>query len=41
MSMHSVGRPTRPQTSADIKPATLTCGRGLLQDEALIFEMDG
>ena len=41
MSMHSVGRPTRPDTAIDAKPATLTGGRGLLQDEALIFEMDG
>lgn len=41
MSMHSVGRPTRPETTADVKPATLTGARGLLQDEALIFEMDG
>ena len=41
MSMHSIGRPTRPQTTADVKPATLTGGRGLLQDEHLIFESDG
>ncbi len=41
MSMHSVGRPTRPEAHADVKPATLTGGRGLLQDEALLFERDG
>ncbi len=41
MSMLNVGRPTRPgETTAD-KPATLTGGRGLLQDEALIFELGG
>jgi glycine dehydrogenase subunit 2 len=42
MSMLNVGRPTRPETANDApKPATLTGARGLLQDEALIFEMDG
>ena len=39
MSMNSVGRPTRPNASAE-KIATLTGGRGLLQDEALIFELN-
>ncbi|MFZ5668762.1 MAG: aminomethyl-transferring glycine dehydrogenase subunit GcvPB [Pseudomonadota bacterium] len=41
--MNTVGRPTRPDAieAAGSVPATLTGGRGLLQDEALIFEMDG
>ncbi|MDP1986666.1 MAG: aminomethyl-transferring glycine dehydrogenase subunit GcvPB, partial [Phenylobacterium sp.] len=43
MTMQTVGRPTRPE---DVQPldsgfASLTGGRGLLQDEALIFERDG
>ena len=39
MSLNSVGRPTRPAASAnDAGFASLTGGRGLLQDEALIFE---
>ncbi|MEH6678357.1 aminomethyl-transferring glycine dehydrogenase subunit GcvPB [Phenylobacterium sp.] len=43
MTMQNVGRPTRPE---DVQPletgfASLTGGRGLLQDEALIFERDG
>ena len=44
MSMNSVGRPTRPALAATLPgaiPATLGGGRGLLQDEALIFERDG
>jgi len=41
MSMHNIGRPTRPDTAGDVTPATLTGGRGLLQDEALLFERDG
>ena len=42
MSMNTVGRPTRPETAAnDTAHATLTGARGLLQDEALIFELDG
>jgi glycine dehydrogenase subunit 2 len=44
MSMNSVGRPTRPETAgADVNDyvhPTLTGARGLLQDEALIFELD-
>jgi glycine dehydrogenase subunit 2 len=40
--MNTVGRPTAP---GDVDPihgfTSLTGGRGLLQDEALIFEMDG
>jgi glycine dehydrogenase subunit 2 len=41
--MNTVGRPTRPEatTAANDLHATLTGGRGLLQDEALIFERDG
>ena len=40
-TMVNVGRPTRPEatTSSDAH-ATLTGGRGLLQDEALIFELN-
>ncbi|HQR88912.1 MAG TPA: aminomethyl-transferring glycine dehydrogenase subunit GcvPB, partial [Caulobacter sp.] len=43
MSMNSVGRPTRPETANDAAGAheTLTGARGLLQDEALIFELGG
>jgi glycine dehydrogenase subunit 2 len=42
MSMNSVGRPTTPQAETAAGGfASLTGGRGLLQDEALIFEMDG
>ncbi|MDB5453017.1 MAG: hypothetical protein JWO33_1595, partial [Caulobacteraceae bacterium] len=40
MTMHNVGRPTTPHSIADTPP-TLTGGRGLLQDEALIFELGG
>ena len=42
-SMNSVGRPTRPQAGPDhdFKHPTLTGARGLLQDEALLFELDG
>ena len=43
MSMNSVGRPTRPETATDANDyvhPTLTGARGLLQDEALIFELD-
>ncbi len=39
-TMNTVGRPTTPNEVAT-KPATLTGGRGLLQNEALIFEGDG
>ena len=41
--MNTTGRPTRPQAGADndYKHPTLTGGRGLLQDEALIFELEG
>ncbi|MFN3857200.1 MAG: aminomethyl-transferring glycine dehydrogenase subunit GcvPB [Caulobacter sp.] len=42
MSMNSVGRPTTPNTVDQAGGfSTLTGGRGLLQDEALIFELGG
>ena len=41
-TMNTVGRPTTPNTvDHDYKHPTLTGGRGLLQDEHLIFESDG
>jgi len=41
MSLNSVGRPTRPASDAPGAGFTsLSGGRGLLQDEALIFERD-
>jgi len=40
MSMQTVGRPTTPH-AISIKPDSLTGGRGLLQDEALLFEVGG
>jgi glycine dehydrogenase subunit 2 len=39
-TMNTVGRPTTPNR-VESKPATLTGGRGLLQNEHLIFEGDG
>lgn len=39
MTMLNVGRPTRPE-AVESRPATLTGGRALLQDEPLIFELD-
>ncbi len=39
-TMNTVGRPTTPNAVTS-KPATLTGGRGLLQNEHLIFESDG
>ncbi len=41
--MNTVGRPTRPEAAPanDYIHPTLTGGRGLLQDEALIFELGG
>lgn len=39
-TMNTVGRPTTPNV-VETKPATLTGGRGLLQNEMLIFERDG
>ena len=43
MTMNTVGRPTRPDEAPknDYIHPTLTGGRGLLQDEALIFELGG
>jgi glycine dehydrogenase subunit 2 len=41
MTMNTVGRPTRPEMFDPAAPATLTGARGLLQDEALIFELGG
>ena len=42
MTMNTVGRPTRPDAvSGSATHATLTGARGLLQDEALIFEVGG
>jgi len=41
MTLHAIGRPTRPETPAALAPATLLGGRGLLQDEALIFDHAG
>ncbi|MDO9471994.1 MAG: aminomethyl-transferring glycine dehydrogenase subunit GcvPB [Caulobacter sp.] len=40
-SMNTVGRPTAPVATAGDIPPTLTGARGLLQDEALIFELGG
>jgi glycine dehydrogenase subunit 2 len=42
MSMNTVGRPTRPEASvASAGHASLGGGRGLLQDEPLLFELGG
>ena len=42
MTMNTVGRPTRPEGPADAGGfQSLTGGRGILQDEPLIFELDG
>ena len=42
MKMNSMGRPTRPESvSVAAEAASLTGGRGLLQDEPLIFELGG
>jgi glycine dehydrogenase subunit 2 len=41
MSMQTVGRPTRSETSVPTEHDTLTGGRGLLQDEPLLFERAG
>ena len=41
-TMNTVGRPTAPNAvDHDYRHPTLTGGRGLLQDEHLIFESDG
>ena len=41
MSLASVGRPTRPEPVAATSHSSLSGARGLLQDEALIFELGG
>ncbi|TAJ72315.1 MAG: glycine dehydrogenase subunit 2 [Phenylobacterium sp.] len=42
MTMQNIGRPTRPEGDAASEGfASLTGGRGLLQDEPLIFELGG
>lgn len=42
MSMNNVGRPTRPEAANEETGfASLSGGRGLLQDEPLIFELGG
>ena len=43
MTMQNVGRPTRPEDAQPLDSGftSLTGGRALLQDEALIFERDG
>ena len=41
MIMLNVGRPTQPQAVTSAAATSLTGARGLLQDEALIFELDG
>src|SRR5690606_20958042 len=41
MTMSNVGRPTRPEAVEPSGHASLTGGRGLLQDEPLIFELGG
>ncbi|MET0295060.1 MAG: aminomethyl-transferring glycine dehydrogenase subunit GcvPB, partial [Phenylobacterium sp.] len=42
MSMSSIGRPTRPEGAAGGEaPRSLSGGRGLLQDEPLLFEVGG
>jgi glycine dehydrogenase subunit 2 len=40
MTMNSTGRPTQPN-AVSVTPKTLTGARGLLQDEPLIFELEG
>src|SRR5690606_6984087 len=39
--LNTVGRPTAPNAVSGEIPATLTGGRGLLQDEHLLFETEG
>jgi glycine dehydrogenase subunit 2 len=41
MSMSNVGRPTRPDAVEGAGHRSLTGGRGLLQDEPLLFELGG
>ena len=40
MSTLSIGRPSRPEAPAPAAPPPTSGGRGLLQDEKLIFELD-
>jgi glycine dehydrogenase subunit 2 len=39
MTLANIGRPTQPH-QVETRPATLTGGRGLLQDEPLLFELN-
>src|SRR5579871_3324083 len=41
MTMQAIGRPTHAEVIVEAVPAALVGGRGLLQDEALIFEQEG
>ena len=41
MTMANVGRPTRPEAANPADHRSLTGGRGLLQDEPLLFERGG
>ena len=41
MTMQSVGRPTRPEAVSELPAHTFGGGRGLLQDEPLLFELGG
>jgi glycine dehydrogenase subunit 2 len=42
MTMSNVGRPTRPQAAGEVAGhASLSGGRGLMQDEPLLFELGG
>ena len=41
MAMSNVGRPTAPGSATSEGFASLTGGRGLLQDEPLLFELGG
>ncbi|HLI65147.1 MAG TPA: aminomethyl-transferring glycine dehydrogenase subunit GcvPB [Caulobacteraceae bacterium] len=41
MTLQSIGRPTRAEPAGATETKSLTGGRGLLQDEALIFELGG
>ena len=41
MTMLNVGRRTRPEAVAETRIESMGAGRGLLQDEPLLFELDG
>jgi glycine dehydrogenase subunit 2 len=41
MTMLNVGRPTRPEAVAEVVEDSILGGRGLLQDEPLLFELGG